>query len=88
MVPQLLLFAVVLQSLISCCTGPFGRSAQSPVMFHRGGNRDMEKRDLSKPQQRVGVETCLGSYILLGSHPASAQARIHCSGARGRTRLV
>ena len=51
MLPQLFSFAVVLQSLICCCTGPFGRSAQSHVVFHRGGNRDTEKRDLSKPQE-------------------------------------
>lgn len=35
----------------------------------------MEKRDLSKPQQRVGVETGFKSLSCLGTHPCERQGK-------------
>lgn len=41
----------------------------------------MEEKGLVQvPTERVGVETCFRSYVLLRTHPVSAKARIHYSG--------
>ena len=87
MFPQLLLFAVVLQSLISCCTGPFGRSAQSPVMFHRGGNRDMEKWTCPSPSREWVLKLVSGATSCW-VHTLRAPRRGSTAQVRGAARVL